>query len=289
MFMIYPMNIEHASAAWAHTTQADPSGARAESAAFSQSGGAAARTERDQRILDRLAEMGMDIAEALHGRILTLAAAEPTAPAQAQPAENAVEHASAPRAADQAASELTLAFQRTARAVRQCLALKPKLAEDWRRGAERERALAIEAGRRVRRKAEVRRAVEQAISERPETPHDRAHDKGISERLFADLYDRLESPEIGDELGRHTVGDIATGICRDLGVPPVWNSWQAEPWFEAEGWGEAEEDEEESEEEACTPKPLAQECTPEPQLRPHERPPSAAYLAYLARIREGPP
>ncbi len=247
-------------------------------------------------MLDRLAEMGMDIAEALHGRILTLAAAEPAAPSQAQPAENAAEQALAPRAADQAASELTLAFQRTARAVRQCLALKPKLAEDWRRGAERERALAIEAGRRVRRKAEVRRAVEQAIAERPETPHDRAHDKGITERLFADLYDRLEAPEVGDELGRDTVGDVAAGICRDLGVPPVWDSWETQPWFEAEGWDESEEDEEEAAA-PCAPEPSAQEPdvavkAPERgplRLRPHELPPTAAYLAYLARVREGPP
>ncbi len=250
-------------------------------------------------MLDRLAEIGMEVAEALRVQILALAAPAP-APATETPAP-ATPTLAEQQAAAAASADLVLALTRAGRAVRQSLALKPKLAEDWRRGDRQERALAIESARRIRRKDEVRRAVEQAILERPETATDRAHDKGITERLLADLHDRLDAADISDEFDRHKTGAIVAGICRDLRLPPVWDSWQTEPWFEAEGWGESEEDEEEESaeeapipmppaEEACTPKPLAEECVsqPWPRPRPHELPPTAAYLAYLARVRAGP-
>jgi hypothetical protein len=165
-------------------------------------------------MLDRLAEIGMEIAEAL-GRQIVAQAAEP----QAAPA-----------------TDLALAFTRVARAVRQTLALKPRLAEDQRMTDLQDRQRAAHAARKRRGKAAVERAVEHAIAadcqaedgtETDETLHD-------AERLRVELRERLDDADIDAELSSGSIGDIIAGICADLGIAPDWDACRNEAWFIAE-------------------------------------------------------
>ena len=108
-----------------------------------------------------------------------------------------------------------LTFARIARAVRQTLALQARL--DAVADVQAQLAAAARAGRaaaerrRVKQmKDRVRGCVEEAI--RAES------DGGDAEALLLDLDERLDDPEIVDELGSRPIGAIVAGICDDLGV-----------------------------------------------------------------------
>jgi hypothetical protein len=171
------MNDTHASA---EPISADPSSDRA---------------ERRLRILQELAEIGMDLARAVRTR--ALAAKDPAA-----------------------AVDLGLSFSRIARAVRQTLALEARLAEE--RDARDRRTQAEHARRRgLQRKAVVRHAVEQAIG--AET------DGTDREDLLDDLHERFEYE---DELrfADRPISEHVARICRDLGVTPDRSLWAGEDW-----------------------------------------------------------
>jgi hypothetical protein len=149
---------------------------------------AAEKIERQDRILAELSELGLVLACDLQACALAADAASDKA-------------------------DLSLAFQRTSRSVRQTLALEAKLERD-RQTAEREHregARRAEAFRVARRKAQVKLAVERCVW--AEADGDEA------ETLLADLDDRLERDALADAFaGDDPVDDHIARLCAELGV-----------------------------------------------------------------------
>lgn len=170
------------------------------------------RLERRLRMAAELAEMGMDMARALHRRVLEAAAGDEAA----------------------ASWDLGLAFARVSRAVRLTLALEARLEQERQardqeivaaQTARRQAENAVAAGKAVRgwaRKNEVRDVVVEAI----EAETGREHD---IERLFADLGERLNREADADFADR-PLGELVALICRDLGLTPDWSLWENQAW-----------------------------------------------------------
>jgi len=196
------------------------------------------RAARRLRVLQELAEIGMDLARALRQR-----AAEQAAP--------------------EAGGDVALAFSRIARAVRQTVALEARLDED--RQARDERIAAEHAARQAEldrrdadgrlrgliRKEEVREIVERTID-------CEARERGDgcdAESLLADLDERLEDDDDYEDFARLPIGELVTRICRDLGVTP-------DPCFFEDGDWEAP---------ALTPWPPGERYWSAPQSTAHPR------------------
>ncbi|HEY4031011.1 MAG TPA: hypothetical protein VGM25_11750 [Caulobacteraceae bacterium] len=138
--------------------------------------------DRQLKMLERLAEAGLEIALVIERRVK---AAEP----------------------DQPLAELNaaaVAYARVAPAVRQTLMLKSRLE------AEQAAASARAVGLRARVARIVRRAIE-----------DEHGDAERADRLAAEAAERLDQERYGDVLTR-PVGEIVADICRDLGLSPDW-------------------------------------------------------------------
>jgi len=148
------------------------------------------KRERQDRILAELSELGLELARDLQA--CALAADEASAKA-----------------------DLSLAFQRTSRSVRQTLALEAKLERD-RQTAEREDrevAKRAEGFRAARRKAQVRLAVERCVWSEAEGDE--------AETLIADLDDYLERDALADAFsGDDPVETHIARVCAELGVTP---------------------------------------------------------------------
>jgi hypothetical protein len=147
-------------------------------------------TERRDRILTELSELGLDIARDLHAR--ALAAETP-----------------------EAAGELALAFQRVSRSVRQTLALEAKLERDRARQDREDRAdAAREHTTRIhRRRTQVRLAVERAIWTEAEGDE--------AERLVDDLDDLLDERVLDDDFDATPLDAQIDRIRADLGLPTL--------------------------------------------------------------------
>jgi hypothetical protein len=162
------------------------------------------RAERRLRILQELAEIGMDLARAVQRR--ALAAEDPAV--VANPA---------------------LSFSRIARAVRQTVALEAKLDQD------RQAVMAERAERRARdarlqahkHKARIRDLVERAID--AEASGDAAED------LLCDLNERLEDADDLAAFADRPVAEIVAHICRELGLNPPPSLWNEQEWGLAGG------------------------------------------------------
>jgi hypothetical protein len=155
---------------------------------------------RQTRMLEELSGIAMDLARALGREALAVAAEDP------------------PRAA-----ELSLAFTRMARTVRQTLALEARLrqqaeARDLRLDAERRtRAHQAANNQRKLRVAEIaREAIETGGAD------------DCVGAVLAELYERLGDDEV--DFTDRPIGALVAKICRDLGVRPDWNRWATEAW-----------------------------------------------------------
>ena len=152
------------------------------------------KIERQDRILAELSELGLALARDLQACALA-----------------------ADEASDKA--DLSLAFQRTSRSVRQTLALEAKLERD-RQTAERESresATRAEAVRVARRKAQVKLAVERCVWSEA--------DGDEAETLLNDLDDRLERDTLSDAFaGDDPVEAHIARLCAELGVTPPASS-----------------------------------------------------------------
>ncbi len=159
-------------------------------------------TERDREILEQLAEFGMEVAAALKAQIVA--------------------------ASDADCAELSLAFTRVSRSIRQTLAFKAKLADVKAKSAEKrqakERDHAIETTRLRAKKHQVARDVALMVEATSEP-----------ESLLTDLHERLMDPDIEDELLTIRVGDVIIGLCDELGIPVELSVWQDKGWFINEG------------------------------------------------------
>lgn len=161
---------------------------------------AADMTERHGRILAELSELGLALARGVQAQ--ALAAEDPATVA-----------------------DLSLAFHRISRSVRQTLALEAKLERDRNRQDREDRADAVrEAERRVQhRKAQVRIAVERLVWNEAEDDE--------AERLLADLENLLDEEALSDSFTEAPLDAHIARICKELGLAappdradPAWRS-----------------------------------------------------------------
>ncbi len=104
-----------------------------------------------------------------------------------------------------------IAYARVARAVRQSILLRDKLAEASHAGQKAAADLGV-------RKAGVKARLTDIVRGVIETEHG---DGEQAERLYAEAAERLEDERHGDVLTR-PVGEIVADICQDLGLHPDW-------------------------------------------------------------------
>ena len=166
-----------------------------------------AQRQLDQ--LEELAAIGMQIARAL----------PPQAPV---PAEDPA-----------AGLQLTLAFDRVARAIRLTHALAARLRRDLKAGADArrvERKAEAEASRaeaRVQRKAGLRRCARQAIAD-----HEPVFEQGgLWDRLDERLEDLCDDEDL---LLDRPFSTLLIEICEALGLVADFTVWRHEPWAIAE-------------------------------------------------------
>ena len=149
------------------------------------------RNARQLAMLQRLAEIGMSMAESLSDR-----EGEPEA--------------------------VALAFSRIARAVRQTLALEAKLDEERRAFEQEANAFRLRraADAKTRRRAKQRREIDQVAQCLAEKD-----DEGPeAQELMADLRAELDYEDLSDGVER-SIGEMVRGICAVLGLdfdPDLW-------------------------------------------------------------------
>ena len=157
-----------------------------------------------RHILHELIEIGTDLARAIHRQATPKPNAEP-----------GPEPAAAP------APDPTLAFDRIARTIRRTIALARKLTEPAPQGPAQ--------GSHQRRLA----ARKQIIREVEDTIHREAHGpeaEARAESLHAELYERLDTLDLDDDLDTLPIAEIIAAIRRDLGIAAHINSRGISPW-----------------------------------------------------------
>jgi hypothetical protein len=164
---------------------------------------------RQHRMLTRLTEIGMNLAEAVEDEVLT-------AKADGAPLGR---------------GEAARSFPRIARAVRLTMMLQARLRKDHRaletqRLADEAAALAKQTEARIdRRKHEVFKLLERAI--------DTQADKSCANTLWDDILERLCTE--GEDADDYKFADLPTGelvamICRDLDMAFDWSRFPDEDW-----------------------------------------------------------
>ena len=155
-----------------------------------------AEAEQAGRMLDRLAEMAMERAEAMHKAALAAIEAGDTG----------------------AVKDLELSLERAGRGVRRTLAAKLHFARK-----RQELAKTAEDAARGRAEAKAQRRQQVARAVRGSIAGDRGLDAGRAEALAAELWERLVEDDGIDaalELGDCPLEEIVCRICRDLGIRP---------------------------------------------------------------------
>jgi hypothetical protein len=150
-----------------------------------------------RRILHDLIDMGADLARQVHQQALSR-------PKNTRP----------PAGPDTAPTDPTAAFDRIARTIRRSIVLARKLAEPVQAPA------ANPAQPRIAARQRIIRAVEDTIQ-------CHAADTEAA-TLHAELLDRLDAPDLDDDIDRRPVAEIITEICRDLGLAalPGTHPWK---------------------------------------------------------------
>jgi hypothetical protein len=167
-------------------------------------GCAAPSAERRLRMLDRLAEAGLEITLAIERRVKDAPPNQPLAELNAA----------------------AMAYARAARAVRLAVLLQAQLTQ----GGEDPEEAARQAGAE-HRKAQVRRTVR--IVERVAREHCRK--KPETAALYAyEARDRLDDDDIYGLVATRPVGELVAMICRDFGLEPNWDALAEEAWAQAE-------------------------------------------------------
>ena len=170
-------------------------------------------TQRDEdaqyyrQVLHELIEIGTDIARIVHRQ------------ATAKPAEHGPESDGQPAAKPAPAPDPTIAFDRIARTLRRTIALARKLTDPTPlRPAERRAEHASE--RRLAARKQIIREVEDTIQRRSNGAE--------AENLHAEFYERLDDPDLDDDLDQRPVADIIKDICRDFGIEhfPGTHPWK---------------------------------------------------------------
>ena len=152
-------------------------------------------TQYYRQVLHELIDMGADLARNVHQQ------ARPHAPARTP----------APILAPACPNDPTIAFDRIARCVRRTIALARTLAQPLPpRPGQHGLGQHGLAQQRTSARKRIIRAVEDVIHRRTDGPH--------AESLHAGLSDRLDSPDLDDDIASRPVAEIINEICRDLGL-----------------------------------------------------------------------
>jgi hypothetical protein len=175
------------------------------------------RAERRLRMLEELADIGMNLARALERQ--ALAAADPAEPA-----------------APDASADPAGAYARISRAVRLTLALEARTDEalralragvaaesEVRRDQARRRATAETVARRQARQETVERLVCEAAEREIED------DQAMYGVLKA-LEERLDDDPTYVDLARLPLRETVERLCADLQLTPDWSRWEGEGW-----------------------------------------------------------
>jgi hypothetical protein len=183
-------------------------------------------------MLEKMAQMEMDQAEALHRQ--AMAAANPAPPAP-PPAPDAAATC-ATGAAPVTASELSAGFARIARSLRLTLALH------GRADAELRALLAGEAGKvEARRVAARNREHEEAEAQSRhhrseverlviEAAEREVEDEEALDGVLEALEERLDQDEAYWDLDDMPLREAVERLCADLELTPDWSRWEGEGW-----------------------------------------------------------
>ena len=158
--------------------------------------------ERQVALLDRLAEAGTRMAEAL--------------------AQKAVEDA----AEGKDAEGLDRAFQKVTRAVRLCLALQTRVVKDLaalEAGRVSKAAAAPQEDPLERRRRRIARIVNRIVADDETTAWK-------AERLCGRAWERLSDEDLYGDLLSQPMGVVIEKICRDLEIPVNWVHLAREAW-----------------------------------------------------------
>lgn len=154
-----------------------------------------------RRVLHNLIDIGNDLAEMVHREAQSqLQTAQPSANGQTIPP--------APK------PETIKAFDMAARAVRRTIHLAKKIDEPAKPQSASDSANRTAARKRILR--DVEDVIQRKTKEGDEAEH-----------LQAELHERLDDPDLDDEIADRPVVDIIQDICRDLGIAHLPGS---HPW-----------------------------------------------------------
>ncbi len=175
-----------------------------------------------RHVLHDLIDMGAGLARLLHQQSTVQPQAEPQHPGR-QPAPGAL-------IPDNLIS-IAIAFDRIARAVRRSIALARSLAQPIppARDPAQHRAA---ARKRILREVEdvIQRTAPGSDHAAPDGSGTDAADADddSADALTAELHDRLDAPDLDDDISSRPVAEIITEICRDLGLAalPGTHPWK---------------------------------------------------------------
>lgn len=191
---------------------------------------AIALAERHLRMLARLGEIGMELAEAVGRQVAAqnhlLDVGE----------QAGVTEVTGGQITLVVKGDFGLVFSRVARAVRMTLALEMKVCEEVKRlraGLAQDRAArakaAVEAAAKAERNAlfdredRVRDVMRQAIKAE-------ITDKEAADTLYEEMAERLDDDDDFKDYGDRPVGEIIALICREYDLHPDWSRWAGEDW-----------------------------------------------------------
>jgi hypothetical protein len=207
----------------------DPSEDRPEPCAFDAADRTLEMMRRHQRMLARLAEIGMALAETVEHQALAQ-----------RDLQDVGDRAGV---AEVVGATITLAikgdfglvYTRISRAVRLTMALEARIDGDrraWEAGVEAKRPAPTPpaeperltlADRVAERREEVDGLVREALEEL-------IPDYDELEQLMEQVDERLcDREDYGDIMDR-PIGEVFASICKDLGVKPDWSLWEEEDW-----------------------------------------------------------
>jgi hypothetical protein len=200
---------------------------------------ARALAARQLAVLERLAEMGLAVAEAVEREVQARTPPAPSAapdPAFSPPASVQGE-ARAPEAGEgsvRALQGLAMAYARTARAVRMTVLLQSKLMREL----EAAEGLGETSGEANRRRA-ARRDAEQARKAAVARIVRRVAEGQFDDPETLDAYaeeacGRLDDEDLYGDVLLRPMGELVARICRDLDLDPDWSRLAQEAWAEAE-------------------------------------------------------
>ena len=161
-----------------------------------------------RQVLHELIAIGTDLARTLHRQ----ATPQPKAEPNNQPSPETA-------AAPVAAPDPTIAFDRIARTLRRTIALARKITDPTpSRPAQLRAEHASE--RRLAARKQIIREVEDTIQRRSNGAE--------AEDLHEELRERLDDPDLDDDLDQRPVADIIKDICRDFGIEhfPGTHPWK---------------------------------------------------------------